>query len=87
MSRTIRGLVALAVVALVATGCQRAADRSGADGSATAPATPSAAAHGAPSAAATEATGPVTYRYSEVPDVNPDLLSLDVYTPAGAAPA
>ena len=33
-----------------------------------------------------EATGPETYQYLDVPGVDPDLTSLDVYLPAGCGP-
>lgn len=81
-------VVALLAAALVLSACQRPAAR--AQGTtATSSATSSAVAtsgDAGPSVAATAPT-PVTSAYAAMSGVDPNLLSLDVYTPAGAAPA
>ncbi|MBU4214594.1 MAG: alpha/beta hydrolase [Actinobacteria bacterium] len=72
---TLRLAVVLVTAALALTACQRPDPR--ADGP-TAP-TRAATSAGAPT--------PVTYPYEQIAGVDPDLLSLDVYAPAGAVPA
>lgn len=68
---------ALTVAALALSGCQRPGAR--ADG----PPAPTAPAGTATAAAAPT---PVTYPYEQIAGVDPNLLSLDVYTPAGPVP-
>ena len=73
-SRAVALACALTVAALALSGCQRPGAR--ADG----PASPAAP------APAASAPARLTYPYEQIAGVDPNLLSLDVYTPAGPTP-
>lgn len=80
--RTVSGVTAfLAVAAVLLVGC-RSGEPAGA------PAVTSRSAPTVPAEGCTTTTGPVTHRYAELPGVDPNLSSLDVYPlPSGCAPS
>jgi acetyl esterase/lipase len=80
-----RTAIALLVLAITLTGCQRGPGL----GTPVAPsaATPGASAPTGPDTGTPGTATPVTSRYSDVPTADPGQLSLDVYTPSGPVPA